>query len=92
MTNVIYASRCGAALDSNVSTGGGTDDTAALQAALDTAVGKGHLHLVLDGAALISAPLRIHSNTTIECPDRGCGLFSCGTAQTAACCAMPTGI
>ena len=75
MTNIIYASRCGAALDSNVSTGGGTDDTLALQAALDTAVDKGHLRLVLDGAALISAPLRIHSNTTIVCPDKGCGLF-----------------
>ena len=54
MTNIIYASRCGAALDSNVSTGGGTDDTLALQAALDTADDKGHLRLVLDWAALIS--------------------------------------
>ena len=75
MDNIIFASRFGAALDSDVINGGGTDDTKALQAALDTAARAGHLRLVLDGAALISAPLRIYSNTTILCPDRGCGVF-----------------
>ena len=71
----VYASQSGAALDSDVYKGGGTDDTAVLQAVLDKAPRLGRLHLVLDGAALISKPLRIHSNTTIECPDKSCGLF-----------------
>jgi polygalacturonase len=71
----VYASQCGAVLNSDVYKGGGTDDTAALQAALDKAPQLGRLHLVLDGAALISKSLRIHSNTTIECPDKSCGLF-----------------
>jgi len=71
----IYASKSGAALDSDVYKGGGTDDTEVLQAILDQAPRLGRLHLVLDGAALISKPLRIHSNTTIECPDKSCGLF-----------------
>ena len=70
-----YASQSGAALDSDVYKGGGTDDTAVLQAILDQAPRLGRLHLVLDGAALISKSLRIHSNTTIECPDKSCGLF-----------------
>jgi hypothetical protein len=71
----VYASQCGAALNSDVYKGGGTDDTAALQAVLDKAPQLGCLHLVLDGAAKISKSLRIHSNTTIECPDKSCGLF-----------------
>ena len=71
----VYASQSGAALNSDVYKGGGTDDTAALQAVLNQAPRLGRLHLVLDGAALISKPLRIHSNTTIECPDKSCGLF-----------------
>jgi len=70
-----YASQNGAVLDSDVYKGGGTDDTAALQAILDQAPRLGRLHLVLDGAALISKPLKIHSNTTLECPDKSCGLF-----------------
>jgi len=71
----VYASQSGAALNSDVYKGGGTDDTAVLQAILDQAPRLGRLHLVLDGAALISKSLRIHSNTTIECPDKSCGLF-----------------
>jgi len=71
----VYASQSGAALNSDVYKGGGTDDTAALQAVLDKAPQTGRLHLVLDGAALISKSLKIHSNTTIECPDKSCGLF-----------------
>ena len=63
-----------AVLDSNVYTGGGTDDTAALQFILDKAPVWGGLHLVMDGAALISG-LRIHSNTTIECMNKDCGFF-----------------
>ena len=75
MENIIYASKFGASLDSDVSSGGGTDDTRILQAALDTAREKGHLRLVVDGAALISAPLSVYSNTTIFFPDSGCGLY-----------------
>lgn len=63
-----------AALDSNVYTGGGTDDTVALQAALDEAAVCGGVHLIMDGAALVSG-LRVHSNTTIECLTRDCGFF-----------------
>lgn len=71
---VAYASRCGARLDSDVWTGGGTDDTAVLQAVLDRAPRLGHVHLVIDGAALVRG-LDVHSNTTIECLNPACGLY-----------------
>lgn len=61
-------------LDSDVRTGGGTDETGLLQEILDTAVKWGHLHLIMDGAALIRG-LTIHSNTTIECLDADCGFY-----------------
>lgn len=63
-----------AVLDSNVYTGGGTDATAQLQAALDEAAVCGGVHLIMDGAALVSG-LKVHSNTTIECLTRDCGFF-----------------
>lgn len=72
--SLVYASQTGAKLDSNVLTGGGTDDTTALQAALDQAPKLGHLRLVMDGAALVRG-LTIHSNTTLECPNPACGFF-----------------
>ena len=34
----------------------------------------GGVHLILDGAALVKG-LVVHSNTTIECPNKDCGLF-----------------
>ena len=74
-TRTLYASQCGALLNSDIYAGGGNDDTQALQAMLDSAPKMGRLHLILDGAALISKTLVIHSNTTIECPDKSCGLF-----------------
>lgn len=77
----ILASEMGARLDSNVHTGGGTDDTAALQAALDLAKGCGGVHLVMDGAALITG-LRLYSNTTIECLNADCGFFLADGANT----------
>jgi len=61
-------------LDSNVHTGGGTDDTVALQAVLDLAKTEGGVHLIMDGAALVSH-LVLHSNTTIECLNADCGFF-----------------
>ena len=70
-----YASQCGVELNSDVYNGGGGDDTEPLQALLDKALSLGRVYLVLDGAARISKPLRIHANTTIECPDKSCGLF-----------------
>lgn len=64
-----------AKLDSDVYTGGGTDDTAALQAVLDEARdGTTGIWLVMDGAALVSG-LDLYSNTTIECLSRDCGFF-----------------
>lgn len=55
-----------AVLDSNVNTGGGTDVTDKLQAALDEAPLCNGVHLVVDGAALVKG-LKLHSNTIIEC-------------------------
>ena len=71
---VIFAGQSGAKLDSNVHTGGGTDDTAILQSILDRVQESGNLHLVMDGAALVKG-LDIHSNTTIECLNSSCGFF-----------------
>lgn len=73
MKYTVYASDY-AKLDSNVHTGGGTDDTEALQAMLDLALEWGRLHVIMDGAALIRG-LKVHSNTTIECMDKDCGFF-----------------
>ncbi|MBQ4574814.1 MAG: hypothetical protein IJA85_06400 [Clostridia bacterium] len=73
METIVFASTV-AKLDSNVYTGGGTDDTAAIQALLDTAPERGHLHVIMDGAALVRG-IKVHSNTTIECLNRDCGFF-----------------
>jgi len=72
--HLVFASQTGARLDSNVHTGGGTDDTAILQSVLDKVKVSGSLHLVMDGAALIKG-IDIHSNTTIECLNPSCGFF-----------------
>lgn len=69
----IYASEV-AVLNSNVHTGGGTDDTHVLQKVLDMAPRHGGVHLVMDGAALVRG-LKVHSNTVIECVNRDCGFF-----------------
>ena len=68
-------------LDSNVKTGGGTDETETIQKMLDMSQEWGSLHLVIDGAALISR-LCIHSNTTIECLNRDCGFYQVDNANT----------
>ena len=73
MKKVVYASDF-AKLDSNVYVGGGTDDTEVLQKALDLALEWGSLHLIVDGAALVSG-LEVHSNTTIECLNSSCGFY-----------------
>lgn len=79
---IFYASQCGASMNSNVYEGGGDDDTEALQTILDRAPALGRLHLVLDGAARTTKSLRIHANTTIECPDKSCGIFLSDGANT----------
>ena len=73
MTKTVIASTC-VTLDSSVYSGGGTDATAALQAILDEAKDGSGLHLVMDGAALITH-LTVYPNTTIECPDKSCGFY-----------------
>ena len=71
-----------AALDSDVHTGGGTDDTAAIQAVLDKAKdAETGVYLVMDGAALVSH-LRLYSNTTIECLSKDCGFYQIGGSDT----------
>jgi hypothetical protein len=69
----VYASSV-AVLDSNVYTGGGHDDTDALQTVLDLAKNGDGIHLMMDGAALVTG-LVIHSNTTIQCLSGDCGFF-----------------
>jgi hypothetical protein len=68
----VIASRAGAHLDSNLMTGGGTDDTEVLQRLLDGAVNR-PVHLIIDGAALVRG-LNVYGNTTIECTAGG-GLY-----------------
>ena len=63
-----------AKLDSNVHSGGGTDDTQALQAILDIADENTGVRLIMDGAALVSS-LQVSSNTTIECLSKDCGFY-----------------
>jgi len=71
---IVIAGEAGARLDSDVTIGGGTDDTALIQGILDCAPELGALKLVVDGAILVRG-LKVHSNTTIECLNRGCGFF-----------------
>jgi hypothetical protein len=65
MTTRFLASEHGARLDTDLRQGGGTDDTAALQALLDRARDDGGAHIVIDGPALVSG-LEVYSDTTIE--------------------------
>ena len=86
-SHIVFASQTGAKLDSNVISGGGTDDTKIIQEILDKAPGLGNLHLIMDGAALVRG-LKIHSNTTIECLNPSCGFFlapqsNCAVIQNA---------
>lgn len=70
---MLRASSVGAQLDTDLMKGGGTDDTAVLQRVLDLASDGTPVHLIVDGAALVSG-LNAHRNTTIECLDGG-GLY-----------------
>ena len=81
MQKILYASDY-ARLDSNVQTGGGTDETEILQSLLDKAASWGSLKLIMDGAALVRG-LKVHSNTTIECLNKDCGFFLADHADCA---------
>ncbi|NBV85087.1 MAG: hypothetical protein EBS01_02210 [Verrucomicrobia bacterium] len=70
--HIIIASEAGAKLDSDVTTGGGTDDTELIQSILDRAPKLGSLKLIVDGPVLVRG-LKVHSNTTVECLNRACG-------------------
>lgn len=73
----IYASSV-AKLTSNVYTGGGDDDTLAIQKVLDMAKEENvGVHLVMDGAAYVER-LYVYSNTTIECMNKDCGFYQKG--------------
>ncbi len=73
MSKITFYASQNAALDSDVRSGGGTDDTEAIQKLLDKALAH-PLHLVMDGAALVGG-LVFHSNTTIECLNQSCGFY-----------------
>lgn len=60
--------------DTDIYKGGGADRTKEIQAILDTAVEKGGLHLIVDGAYTTDT-LKVHSHTTIECVNELCGFF-----------------
>lgn len=83
----VYASTI-AKLNSNVYTGGGDDDTLALQNVLDEAKDENvGIHLIMDGAALIEQ-LKLWSNTTIECLTKDCGFYQKSQQnQSMICCA-----
>ncbi|MBQ8752133.1 MAG: hypothetical protein IJZ13_03410 [Clostridia bacterium] len=84
MHTTVYASDY-ATLDSDVIHGGGTDQTEVLQGLLDKALEWGHLHLIMDGAALIRG-LKVHSNTTIQCMDKSCGFYLADDSDCAVLC------
>lgn len=69
---VVYASSV-TAVNSNLTTGGGTDGTAALQTVLNEAPTNGQLVLVIDGPVLV-AGLNVSSNTAINCIN-GAGFY-----------------
>jgi len=78
--HIVIASEAGAKLDSDVSKGGGTDDTALIQGILDRAPKLGALKLIVDGP-ILSSGLKVHSNTTIECVNRACGFYLADNAN-----------
>jgi len=80
----VVASEQGAALDSDLQLGGGTDDTTVLQGLLDRGEGGTPLHLMIDGPALVTG-LKMYGNTTIEFT-AGSGLFLADDSNRAILC------
>lgn len=71
---VIYASKSGCALNSNISTGGGTNDTTAIQNALNALSSAGGGTWVQDGVSLITG-IAVPSNIAIVGAYKGCGFY-----------------
>lgn len=71
---IIYAKQFGAHLNSNINSGGGTNDAVILQAAIDTLTNRGGGTLVIDGVALINATVVLKSNVKIQVINGG-GIF-----------------
>ncbi len=73
--NVIYASTLsGIHSDSNLTSGGGTDDTAVLQSAIDTLASEGGGELILDKVFLVGS-LHVPSDITIRGLGWNTGLY-----------------
>jgi hypothetical protein len=69
-TKTVYVRSNGAVLNSNITTGGGTNDTAAIQAAFDLASSGTRITVVVDGVALVNQ-IKIRSNTSLICTGAG---------------------
>ncbi len=75
-TDTLHASTHGCVLNTNLMTGGGTDDGTALQTILSTdSASANSLYVFIDGPARISTTLSVHSNTTIDFTTVGSGIF-----------------
>jgi hypothetical protein len=69
--------------NSNLSTGGGTDDRATLQAALNAINAAGGGTLIMTGPCLLSGSLALWSNERIEGLNEGsCGFYLSGSSNT----------
>lgn len=81
--HTICMSTNGAALNANLMSGGGTDDSVAIQTALDRQTNYSPLIVIVDGPARISRSLGIRSNTKLYFPP-GAGLFLTANANCTA--------
>src|ERR1039458_5863102 len=72
-TTILVSSLVGINQNSNLTTGGGTDDTAVIQTALNGTYAGG-LILVQDGVSLITG-LNVGRNTTLKCSSISCGFY-----------------
>jgi hypothetical protein len=71
--STMRASESGAHLNTDLMKGGGADDTPIIQKLLDRAKSGESIHVIVDGAALVSG-LDLYSNTLFECTPGG-GLY-----------------
>ena len=72
-TTVLISSLGGIHQDSNLTSGGGTNDTAVIQTALNGSY-PGGLLLIQDGVSLVTG-LNIGSNTELRCSNQNCGFY-----------------
>ena len=78
-TTVLISSLGGIHQDSNLTTGGGTNDTAVIQTALNSSY-PGGLLLIQDGVSLVTG-LNIGSNTELRCSNQNCGFYLANSAN-----------